>query len=135
MKKLPLLLFLFPLAFISCDLGGENYARYYDYVDIDEMYIPDSAMVGDTVPVYARAGAPNGCWSELELYCYPYNDTLYLVNASGLYESHDGVCPEIYVTLDSTFRFIPDSAGIYIFVAQSKSKQGFTDTLVVSPMR
>jgi len=135
MKKLPLMLFLFPLVFASCDLGGEHYSRYYDYVDIDVLSVPDSAMTGDTVPVYARAGAPNGCWSQLELYCYPYNDTLYLVNASGLYESHDGVCPEIYVTKDSTFRFIPDTAGVYIFAAQSRSKPVMFDTLVVMHAR
>ncbi|MBW6490759.1 MAG: hypothetical protein K0B15_06130 [Lentimicrobium sp.] len=135
MRKI--MFFLVSLCFIvmaSCDFGGENYVRYYDYVNIDSTRVQDSAMVGDTVHIYALAGAPNGCWSDLVIYFYPYNDSVYLINSIGLYESYEGICPEVYVTKDSTFQFIPDATGTFIFVSESRSNYPKYDTLrIVDP--
>lgn len=136
MKKLHfLVLAFFVVALVSCGLDGENYSRYYEFVNIDETVVQDSATVGDTVEIYALAGAPNGCWSNLVLNFYPYNDTIYLINSVGLYESYDGICPEIYVTKDSTFKFIADSAGTFIFASQSRTKPAIFDTLIVVNQR
>jgi len=136
MKKLQLLfLALLILAMVSCKLDGENYSRYYEFVNIDETIMQDSATVGDTVGIFVRAGAPNGCWSDLVINYYPFNDTIYLINSVGFYESYDGICPEIYVTKDSTFKFIADSAGTFIFASQSRTKPAKFDTLVVVDQR
>lgn len=132
MKNIFLLFISFILfGMASCKLGGENYARYYDYVNIDSTRVQDSARVGDTVNIYALAGAPNGCWSDLVVYFYPYNDSVWLINSLGLYESYEGICPEIYVMKDSTFRFIADTTGMFVFVSQSRTRPVKYDTLVV----
>lgn len=131
MKKL-LLPLLFTLILTSCKLDSENYAHYFDYVDIESTTLPLAATVGDTVLIHTRAFAPNGCWSNLQLAFGKINDTLYAINAVGEYESTNGICPEIVVMADSTFTFKPDSAATYIFVSQSRNRKAVFDTLKVN---
>lgn len=135
MKKLPLLLVLLLLVVLnSCDLKNDSYSHFYDKVDLETLIIQDSAFLGDTVNIYAHASAPNGCWSDLDCFFYPYNDSIYLINAFGWYESYDGVCPEIFITKDSTFHFIPDTTGTYVFVTESRSSAPKYDTLrIINP--
>jgi hypothetical protein len=135
MKKLPLLLVLLLLVtFASCDLKNESYSNFYDKVNLETLIIQDSAFLGDTVNIYAHASAPNGCWSELDCFFYPYNDSIYLLNAYGRYESSNGVCPEIAISKDSTFHFIADTTGTYVFVTESRSNMPKYDTLrIVDP--
>lgn len=132
MKKIHFIFALFALLATACNIGGENYSRYYSYVNIDQTNVPDSAKVGDTVDLYFRAGAPNGCWSDLNIYLYPYNDTIFILEAIGLYESYDGICPEIYITSDTIFRFVPDTARTYIFASQSATLNTKLDTLHIT---
>jgi len=133
MKKVILLCIpLFAIALASCTLDGENYVRYYDFVSIQETNVPDQAVPGDTVSIFSRAVAPNGCWSELEFQMLEYNDSVFLIRATGLYESHEGICPEILVTKDTIFGFIPDTTGTFVFISQSPYRADKFDTLVVS---
>ncbi|MDY0104003.1 MAG: hypothetical protein RBS07_13795 [Lentimicrobium sp.] len=135
MKKLPLLLVsILLVALSSCKLEGESYSHFYDKVNLETLIIQDSAFLGDTVNIYAHATAPSGCWSDIDCFFYPYNDSIYLVNAYGWYESHDGICPEILITKDSTFHFIADTTGTYVFVSESRSSMPKYDTLkIVDP--
>lgn len=132
MKKMHFVFVLLSVLAAACNIGGENYSRYYSYINIDETSIPDSARVGDTIDLYFRAGAPNGCWSDLQIYLYPYNDTIFIIEGIGLYESYDGVCPEIYITADTTYKFIPDTARTYIFASQSATLNTKLDTLHIT---
>ena len=134
MKKLHFLFIaLLLLALSSCKLDGESYRRFYGRVNIDSLIMQDSAFLGDTVYIHAKAGAPNGCWSDLSLFFNRYNDTLYYLNAAGWFESYDNICTEIYLTKDSTFQFIPDTTGLYIFRSESEFRLPKYDTLVVVP--
>ncbi len=132
--KLSFLSLLLPVMLVSCDLGGESHEKYTGYVSIVETVIPDSAYTGQTVPLYARAAAPNGCWSDLRIYLGKSvsSDTLYGISATGLYESYNGLCTEILVSRDTTFSFIPDSSGTYIFISYSSFLEPSYDTLFVS---
>ena len=121
------------LALASCKLEGESYRRFYGKINIDTLMVQDSAFLGDTVFIHAQAGAPNGCWSNPDLFFYPYNDTLYLINSFAWYESYDNVCPDVYITKDSTFQFIADATGTFIFVSESDGRMPKYDTLVVAP--
>ncbi|GAB1405830.1 hypothetical protein MASR1M74_30120 [Lentimicrobium sp.] len=116
----------------SCELENESYSHFYDYVDIEQTQIPRSAHVGDTVMIHSTAVANNGCWSNLQLNFGKLNDTLYAINAYGEYESYNGICTEILVTADSTFVFIPDTTGTFIFVSQSRNRLNVYDTLHVN---
>ena len=132
MKKFHFLaIALLLLALSSCKLDGESYRKFYGRVNIDSLVIQDSAFVGDVVLIKAKAGAPNGCWSDLSLFFNRYNDTLYYINAAGMFESHNNICPEIYLTKDSTFKFIPDTTGQFIFKSESENLLPKYDTLVV----
>lgn len=131
MKKLWFLL-LAVLLLTSCDLKNESYSHFYDYVDIEQTSLPENVLAGDTVLIHATAVAYNGCWKNLELYFGKINDTLYAINAQGEYESHNDICPEILVTADSTFTFIPDTTGTFIFVSQSRNRANVYDTLQVT---
>ncbi len=134
MKKLHFLFVaLLLLALSSCKLDGESYRKFYGGVNIDSLIIQDSAFVGDVVLIQAQAGAPNGCWSDLSLFLNRYNDSLYYINAFGWFESYDNMCTEIYLLKDSTFRFIPDTTGLYIFKSESEFRLPKYDTLVVVP--
>ena len=134
MKKLHFLaIALLLLALSSCKLDGESYRKFYGRVDIDSLIIQESAFLGDTVFIHAKAGAPNGCWSDLSLFFNRYNDTLYYINAAGMFESHNNICPDIYLIKDSTFRFIPDTTGQFIFKSESEFRAVKYDTLLVIP--
>ncbi|MDY0344250.1 MAG: hypothetical protein RBR28_11805 [Lentimicrobium sp.] len=131
MKKLyfSVLILLF---LTSCKLENDSYSHFYDYVDIEQTLIPTTALVGDSVLIHTTAVAYNGCWRNLKLYYGKINDTLYAINAQGEYESYNGICPEVVVSADSTFVFIPDTTGTFIFVSQSRNRAHVYDTLQVS---
>ena len=136
MKKLHLLAFtVLLLALSSCKLDGESYRRFYGKINIDNLVVQDSAFMGDTVFIHAQAGVPNGCYSNPTLFFtrHSYYDTLFLINSYAWFESYDNICTDIYMLKDSTFRFIADSAGKYIFISDSEFRLPKYDTLVVVP--
>jgi len=124
---------LMALFIVSCDLNGESHEKFTGYVSVVETILPDSAYTGQTIPVYARAAAPNGCWSDLKLYLGKsvVADTVYGISATGLYESYNGLCTEILVSEDTTFNFKPDTAGTYLFISYSSLLVPTYDTLYV----
>lgn len=130
MKKVILLLLL-PLFMSSCLEKGTNYTRFTGNINIDKMTLPDTARVGDTIQVLVKGGAPNGCWSDLELMMVQQNDSLVLVSGIGLFESTDGICTQVYQTIDSSFDFRPTTPGIYQFYAYSGNLRSIIDSLVV----
>ncbi len=132
--KLFLSLLLFSVIITSCDLQGESHEKYTSYVSITETIVPDSALVGQTVPVYAKAVAPNGCWSNIRIFLGKsvIADTIYAISSTGLYESYNGICAEILISADTTFEFKPDTSGIFIFASYSALLSPSYDTLVVS---
>lgn len=125
MMKLKALSLLMPMLLIlaSCDPSGESYEKFTGYVSIVETNIPDSGVVGQTVPIFARASAPNGCWSDLKIYFGKSEtiDTIYGISSTGLYESQNGLCTDIIISADTTFGFKPDSSGTYIFISYSSA--------------
>lgn len=127
--------FLVLLAGLSaCTPGdGKSYEKFTAFVDISSTIIPDSALLGQTVPVYVLASAQSGCWSDLNIQLGPtvISDTTFSISATGVYESYNGICAEVVVTHDTTFQFRPDSAGTYIFIAYSARLIPGYDTLVV----
>lgn len=135
MKKVFFALILLPFVISSCTPKNKSYLRYIDFVDIEKFVIPHTAYEGDTVPVYAQASAPNGCWSDLKLYMDDSKKTRTTIYAMGQYESYDFICTDIFVLKDTIFKFIPDSAGTYVFMSQSAFKLPVLDTLHVLPVR
>ncbi len=125
MMKLKTYSLLIPLLLIlaSCDPAGESHEKFTGYVSVMETIIPDSGVVGQTVPVFARASAPNGCWSDLKIFLGKSvtDDTIYGISATGLYESYNGLCTDIIISTDTTFGFKPDSSGTYIFISYSSA--------------
>jgi hypothetical protein len=121
------------LIFTSCNPTGESYDKFTGYVSIMETIIPDSGLVGQTIPVFARASAPNGCWSDLEIFFEKSetNDTIYGIFATGLYESYNGLCTDIVISADSTFSFKPGSSGTYIFISYSSALLHSYDTIFI----
>jgi len=134
MKKMIFLLIM-SLIMSSCLDEGSNYTKFTGYINIDKMTIPDTTSVGDTIQVLVKGGAPNGCWSNLELILTEQNDSLVYITGIGLYESTDGICTEIYQTIDSSFDFHPTKSGVYQFYAQSGNYKHILDSLVVLPKR
>lgn len=132
--KLILSLLLFSVIITSCDLQGESHEKYTSYVSITETTLPDSIMIGQTVPIYAKAMAPNGCWSDLTIFLGKsvLADSIYAISATGLFESYNGICTEILITADTTFEFKPDTTGTFIFASYSALLVPAYDTLVVS---
>lgn len=115
----------------SCLDEGSNYLKYTGWINIDSLQVQDSAIVGESVSVMVKGGAPNGCWSALELYMNKENDSVYLINGSGIFESDNGVCTDVYQIVDSTFTFKPSREGVYKFYGQSPGKSPKIDSLVV----
>ncbi|MBK6345189.1 MAG: hypothetical protein IPN08_04900 [Bacteroidales bacterium] len=131
--KLFISFLLVPFIIVSCDLNGESHEKYTGYVSVVETIIPDSAWTGQSVPVYARATAPNGCWSDLKLYLGKsvVADTVYGISATGLYESYNGLCTEVLISDDTTFNFKPEVSGMYLFISYSSILEPTYDTLYV----
>lgn len=115
---MPLLLIL-----ASCNPTGDSYEKFTGYVSVIETIIPDSGVIGQTVPIFARASAPNGCWSDLKIFLGKSvtEDTIWGISATGLYESYNGLCTDIVISADTTFGFKPDSSGTYIFISYSSA--------------
>lgn len=134
MKKL-VFIFAFPLLLTSCLKEGSNYVSYTGYINIDQMSVTDTARVGDVVQVFARGGAPNGCWSDLELIMSKQNDSLVYITGIGHFESNDGICTDIYQILDSTFNYKAMKPGIIKFVGQSPNDSLLIESLIVLPAR
>lgn len=136
MSKITLILGLLSLSIFtnSCDLQGESHEKYTGYVSITETTLPDSAFIGQTVPVYAKAVAPNGCWSDLKIFLGKSvtADTIFAISATGLFESYNGLCSEVLISADTTFEFKPDTTGTFIFASYSSLLFPTYDTLVVS---
>lgn len=132
-RYFPALVALLMLSLSSCKLEGDSYDKYTGTLGIVDINLPDSAFTGEEVPVYASTAAYNGCWSQLTLYLLKAvdADTLLAVTANGLYESYNGLCTEILVTNDTTFRFRPDRAGTYFFTSVTPGLVTRIDTLVV----
>lgn len=128
-------LLVLPLLLTSCLEEGSNYTKFTGYINIDKMTLPDSASVGDTIQIAVKGGAPNGCWSNLELTMTKLNDSLVSFTGIGLFESTDGICTEIYQTIDSSFDFIPKTPGKWQFYAHSANNKYIVDSLFVSPKR
>ncbi|MBL7904424.1 MAG: hypothetical protein JNL22_05330 [Bacteroidales bacterium] len=132
-RSIPALVALLMLSLNSCKLEGDRYEKYTGTLGIVDISLPDTAFTGQEVPVYASTAAYNGCWSQLTLYLLRAvdADTLLAVTANGLYESYNGLCTEILVTDDTTFRFKPDRSGTYFFTSVSPELVTRVDTLVV----
>lgn len=130
MKKIALFLFL-PLLLNSCLDTGGNYMKYDGWIYTDQVSIPDTAQLGDSISLYVKGGAPNGCWYNLMLNLTKQSDTLYYIAGTGTYESTDGLCTEIYQVVDTNFIFKPLSAGKYMFIAQSPGRPDIKDSLIV----
>ncbi|MFA6949391.1 MAG: hypothetical protein WCQ70_01785 [Lentimicrobiaceae bacterium] len=129
MKKIALFLFLLLLLNSCLDTGG-NYMKYDGWIYTDQISIPDTAIVGDSISLYVKGGAPNSCWYNLVLNLTKQSDTLYYIAGTGTYESTDGLCAEIYQVVDTNFIFKPLNAGKYMFIAKSPGQPDIKDSLI-----
>ncbi len=132
MNKL-LLIIASSILLTSCLKEGSNYISYTGYISIDQLNLPDTARVGDVVQVFARGGAPNGCWSNLELMMTKQNDSVINITGIGRYETTDGICTDVYQILDSTFKYKASKPGIVKFIGQSPNNIQIIDSLIILP--
>lgn len=132
MKKYVVLL-LTSFLFTSCLKEGSNYIKYSGYIKIDSLALPDTAFVGQTIDIYTLGGAPNGCWSGLELHLQNQGDSLITIFGTGTYESTDGICTDIYPITDTIFSFKPADTGVVKFVGLSMDNERIKDSLIVLP--
>lgn len=132
MKKY-LFLLLSTLLLTSCLKEGSNYIKYSGWIKIDSLALPDTARVGQTIDIYALGGAPNGCWSGLELLMQKQGDSLVFIAGTGNFESTDGICADIYPTVDTLFSFRPSDTGVVKIIGQSMDNTRIVDSLIVLP--
>ena len=97
---------------------------------VTEMLVPDSAKVQDTVAVYLKAEAPNGCWKFIVFNLDQNGSFDYEASALGAYEGF-GICPAVWVTRDTTIDILPGEKGTFIFTANENGFRILADTLVV----
>ncbi|HLN53089.1 MAG TPA: hypothetical protein VK212_05230 [Lentimicrobium sp.] len=133
MKKLALLSATMLLITTSCLKEGTNYVKYTGNINIDTLLVQDTARLGDTVDISVRGGAPNGCWSNLELMLTKENDSLVFLTGIGLFESRDGICADIYQNIDSVFSYKPADTGKIVFIGWSPGDRIVKDSLYVLP--
>jgi hypothetical protein len=135
MKKYAFLLLLTPLLFASCLKEGTNYIKYSGWINIDSISLPDTAIQGENIDLYAMGGAPNGCWSGLELQLQKQGDSIVIITGTGTYESTDNICTEIYPIVDSVFTYKAVDTGVIKFIGLSRDNSRKLDSLVVVPAR
>jgi hypothetical protein len=133
MKKLAFLLFL-PFILSSCLKEGSDYRQFTGWIDIDTIVMTDTAMLNSEVLVRVSAGAPNGCWSNLEIDLLKENDSVYTITGSGKFESYNGICSDEYVGVDSTFKINPSKEGKLLLIAFSPNRHPIKDSLIVIPL-
>lgn len=132
MKKLIYLLFL-PIIFTSCLKEGSDYRQFTGWIDIDTLIVTDTAIINSDVLINVSAGAPNGCWSNLEIDLVKQNDSVYTITGSGKYESRNGICSDEYVSVDSSFKIKPSKIGKLLIIGYSPNKHPIKDSLIVIP--
>lgn len=110
---------------------GTNNLYYTGSIFIDQMTMPDTAYVGDTVAINVKGGAPNGCWSNLELFFDEQSDSLYVISGVGTFASTNGICNDIYLNVDSTFTIQPTKPGKYLFIASLPEGESIKDSIIV----
>lgn len=135
MKKFALVLLLTPLLFASCLKEGSNYIKYSGWINIDSISLPDTAVQGENIDIYALGGAPNGCWSGLELQLQKQGDSIVLIAGTGTYESTDGICTENYPLVDSVFTYKAVDTGVIKFFGLSRDNTRIVDSLIVLPSK
>lgn len=130
MKKL-FVLFLLPFIFSSCLEEGTNHVKYTGWIIIDEFSLPDTALVGQYINIPVKGGAPNGCWSDLELQLTKESDSTVYITGTGTFESTNGICNDIYQNTDTVFEFKPVKTGVLKFTAFSAGGSEEVDSLIV----
>jgi len=128
-----LLLLLSLFLFTSCLKEGSNYIKYSGWIKVDSIALPDTAVQGQNIGIYALGGAPNGCWSNLELQLQKQGDSVVFITGTGTYESTDGICTEIYPITDTIFTFKASDTGVIKFIGLSPDNTQKIDSLVVIP--
>jgi hypothetical protein len=120
--------FVFILA--SCDLDNKTHIKRNDVVPITSFFVPDSVAVSDTFEITATASVSNGCWKNLRFYFSKGNDTSYVLEARGTFESF-GSCPSVEVSKDTAIKLSLAEKGAYYFYAVRNPYQYSVDTLMV----
>lgn len=104
--------------------------KYDGWIYIDQVSIPDTVTVGDTILINVKGGAPNGCWYNMAINLTKLSDTVHYITGTGTYESTDGLCTETYQNVIENFSFNPLHAGKYMFIAQSPGRPDIKDSLI-----
>lgn len=106
--------FIILLAFFlfGCSIEGEK--GQFEPVVVSTTEIPSTAKIGEVVPVYVKAYAPNGCWSKLQINLTKSDENHYLITATG-YNNGDLACPDIVIQTDTVFNLSFNKAGAYYF--------------------
>jgi hypothetical protein len=133
MKKLTIFLVIIQFITSSCLKENSNYTRFTGNINVDSIQVPDTVVLGESVTVKAQGGAPNSCWSKLELMLSQENDSLVLITGIGWFESYDGICNDIYLKVDSSFTYKPTDTGKIMFLGLSPGNRIKMDSLIVVP--
>lgn len=132
MKKL-LLLFVAVLTLASCDTDNDYTNYTYDYLPTEEATIPEDMVVGDTYEISLKYIQPSTCYLFDSLYYYKTTEdienedneddenestetevrTIAVINR--ILESSDTNCVETNEEIETSFTFIPEIAGPYLF--------------------
>ncbi|WP_299776607.1 hypothetical protein [uncultured Formosa sp.] len=129
MKKL-FFLFVTVLTFASCDTD-DDYTNYtYDYLPTEEATIPEDMVVGDTYEISLKYIQPSTCYIFDSLYYYKTTETIEdeedentatetevrtIAVINRVLESSDTDCVEVNEEVETSFTFIPEVSGPYLF--------------------
>ncbi len=114
---------------LSCSTDEQN--GQTKPVIVSQVVVPEFAKVDEIVPVYVKAYAPNGCWSNLTVSLTKSKDFHYEINAKGFYNGNS-ICPEIYEEKDTVINMTFSTAGKYCFEANKAPFLIEHDTITVN---
>ena len=130
MKKL-LFLFVTVLTLASCDTDDDYYSGYtYEYLPTEAATVPEDMMVSETYEISITYIQPTSCHAFNSLFYYKSTEniededgvedpvqtevrTIAVINSVA--EGSDTDCEEINEEVETSFTFVPEVAGTYLF--------------------
>lgn len=130
-----LLYILLPLLLSSCLEEGSSHVKYTGWINVDEYTLPDTAVINEYITIPVKGGAPNGCWSNLELQLTKESDSVVFITGTGIYESSTGICNEVYQLIDTVFEYKPAKEGVIRFTFFSPNQAEEIDSVIIVQAR
>ena len=99
-------------------------------IPVEEVIMPETSVVNETVAIQIHAKAQNGCFSNPKIMMRQVSGQHYLIRATGFFKDADP-CPSVLVTADTTIYFTPSLAGEYYFHINENPLPVRIDTLTI----